>query len=54
MEKIGLSALEKEMANFNYAELNTHTQRAKANIATRENLQKKDFMHCFKKNLMAY
>jgi hypothetical protein len=33
MEKIELSAIEKEMANFNFDELNAHKDRAKAAIA---------------------
>jgi hypothetical protein len=33
MEKIQLSAIEKEMANFNFDELNAHKDRAKAAIA---------------------
>lgn len=37
MEKIELSAIEKEMANFNFDELDTHTQRAKANFAQAKN-----------------
>ncbi len=34
MNKIELSAVEKEMANFNFDELYAHTQKAKANIAS--------------------
>lgn len=38
MNKIELSPLEKEMANFNFDELYTHTQKAKANIAKAESV----------------
>lgn len=34
MNKIELSAVEKEMANFNFDELYAHTQKAKANISS--------------------
>lgn len=34
MKKIELSAIEKEMANFDFNELTTHTENAKAFIAT--------------------
>jgi hypothetical protein len=37
MERIGLSAIEKEMANFNFDELNSLTGTAKANIANAAN-----------------
>jgi hypothetical protein len=34
MSNIQLSAIEKEMANFNFDELNAHKESAKANIKT--------------------
>jgi membrane protein YqaA with SNARE-associated domain len=37
METIGLSAIEKEMANFNFDELSSLTATAKANIAKAAN-----------------
>lgn len=33
MKKIEFSAIEKEMANFNFDELQNHSEKAKANIA---------------------
>jgi len=32
MKNVELSAIEKEMANFDFSELQTHTEKAKANI----------------------
>jgi hypothetical protein len=38
MKTIEFSAIEKEMANFNFSELNTHKEAAKANIASAQSV----------------
>jgi len=38
MNKIELTAIEKEMANFNFDELTSHTQKAKEGIAKAESV----------------